>query len=658
MSNDISAKDVLVSTAPIIKVFVDTFLAPKLEKLKDRLSIDYKKNIVGIEKYLTEYFERSYVKYSILNTLVFNNSEKLLKDLYVPLTLRQASAKQNKYKIDGFPFAIADKYKNVLITDTAGMGKSTLVKRILLDIIDKSIGIPIIIELRRLSKDKTILTELREQLNSINKVFDEKLLLEILAEGDFIFFFDGFDEIPLADRDKVTNDIQQFTSKANSNRFFLTSRPEGSLTSFGDFHQFSIESLIKEEAYQLLRNYDHNGANSSLLIKKLKESDFRNIEEFLTNPLLVSLLFTAFEYKQVIPFKKHIFYRQVYDANFESHDLTKGDSYMHDKYSQLDIDDFHRVLRHIGFSCLKIQRIEFSKDELLNLIHQSKSFCTGLSFRESDFLKDLISTVPLFTIDGIYYRWSHKSLQEYFAAQFIYLDAKTMQTKILEKLAKASDFIRHYNLLDIYYDIDYKSYRDVFIYDLLRTFKAYADTVRRIKTNFNETDLISFIELSFPFVSNMLINLDQTKTDEFDKKFRLLVKKYNDEFEIVRRIAFDNDEHVIISLHFFDNKTLDTLLILQTKKNELVSFIDSNSELSMETLKKNKWLLKPNAQLKIELKNLRAVFKHNLKEINKILFDTSIFRLKINYNNAMSMLDTIETELNIQNNEDYLLSGL
>ena len=150
---------------------------------------------------------------------------------------------------------------------------------------------------------------------------------------------------------------------------------------------------------------------------KIEETEMKSISEFLTNPLLVSLLFTAFQHKQTIPFKKHIFYRQVYDANFESHDLTKGDSYTHDKYTKLEIDDFHRVLRHLGFSCLKQnQKIEFTKDEILSLIHNARVFCVDLDFSESDFLKDLLSTVPLFSKDGIYYRWAHKSLQDYFAA--------------------------------------------------------------------------------------------------------------------------------------------------------------------------------------------------------------------------------------------------
>ena len=353
MSDDSALKDVIALSGPFIKSVVDTFVTPKLEEVKKRLSNGAKKNSVPNESNFTEYFFRSYKKYSIINTLVFNNSQRLLKDIYIPLTLKQNSENEKKYKIEEFPLRIVVHYDKVLIMDTAGMGKSTLLKRIFLDVIDRSIGIPVLIELRRLSKDKKIVDEIHEQLNSINKNFNDKLTLELINEGDFVFFFDGFDEIALSERENVTKDIQQFISKAGNNKFFLTSRPESALTSFGDFQQFTIEPLKKKEAFELLKKYDKGGVLSKLLIKKLEDTELNNIEEFLTNPLLVSLLFTAFEHKQTIPFKKHIFYRQVYDANFESHDLTKGDTFSRDKYSGLDIatlGELYQGKYHLNFS--------------------------------------------------------------------------------------------------------------------------------------------------------------------------------------------------------------------------------------------------------------------------------------------------------------------
>ena len=190
---------------------------------------------------------------------------------------------------------------------------------------------------------------------------------------------------------------------------------------------------------------------------------------------MVSLLFAAFDYKQTIPLKKHIFYRQVYDAYFDSHDLSKGDSYIHDKCSRLDIDDFERVLRFVGYRCLRFQKIEFEKDALLQIISEAKEFCIDLDFNTSDFFTDLLTAVPLFCRDGQYFRWVHKSLQEYFAAQFIYKDAKGNQDAILTALYNSENLDKYINLLDIYFDIDNWGFKKNILLPLCESYIDFHD---------------------------------------------------------------------------------------------------------------------------------------------------------------------------------------
>jgi len=496
-NDSIAVKDMISAASPVIKSLVDTFITPKLVALQNKFSNTNSDNYIPTEENFREYFHRTYKKLSIVNTIVFNNSQRFLKDIYLPLTIRCESQNQ-LCLIDAYPYDLINDYGYVLITDTAGMGKSTMMKRLFLDIIDQNLGVPLFIELRRLNKGKVILDEIKEQLNSIDKNFNSDLLNDLLKSGDFIILLDGYDEISLADRDIVTKDIQEFISKTSNNSFIITSRPENALASFGNFQEFRINPLSNDEAFELLRKINNNGEISELLINKIQEEhELSSIEEFLTNPLLVSLLYTAFEHRQTIPFKKYLFYRQVYDANFESHDLTKGESYIHDKYSKLEIDDFHRILRHIGFSCFKLQKIEFTKDEILKLITQSRAFAAGLNFKESDFLNDIIKTVPIFTQDGNYYRWAHKSLQEYFAAQYIYLDSKDNQNEILLKIYKSKNIEKFLNVLDLYYDIDYKTFRNTIELELLREYKYYIDTSYQDYSGYNKNEVISRLEVVF-----------------------------------------------------------------------------------------------------------------------------------------------------------------
>ena len=251
------------------------------------------------------------------------------------------------------------KNQKLLITDTAGMGKSTMVKRMFLDVIDHGYGIPIFIELRRINETHDLITEIESQISSLTQKFNHELMLELFMSGGFIFFFDGCDEIPIIDRAFAMHCVEDFISKASANTFVVTSRPDEVLNCFGSFKRMSLQGLSKNEAFELLRKYDDNGTVSKALIEKLKDKQYEMITEFLENPLLVSLLFIAFDYKPTIPVKKQAFYRQVFDALFENHDLSKGDSYCHEKRSKLNSDDFEKILRRIAYECQKRQQVEW-----------------------------------------------------------------------------------------------------------------------------------------------------------------------------------------------------------------------------------------------------------------------------------------------------------
>jgi hypothetical protein len=334
----------------------------------------------------------------------------------------------------------------------------------------------VFIELRKLRGDVGIPEYIINELNPIDDEIDKNFILKLIKEGGFIFFLDGYDEIPFKERDKVTSNLQDFISKAGDNLFILTSRPDSSLPSFADFQEFAIDPLDTEEAFELLRKYDNKGRLSGEIISKLRGDTINKVQDFLTNPLLVSLLYKSYEHKPIIPFKKHTFYRQVFDALFESHDLTKGGAFTREKHSQLHSEDFHRVLRALGFITVRIGQIEYDKDSLLAHIRDARQRCPDLNFKEGDFLKDLLTTVPLFNSEGDYYKWSHKSIQEYFAAQYIWLDAKHNQENILRRMAQNKENQKYINVLDLYYDMDNKTFRRTILYDLICKFLTHMDS--------------------------------------------------------------------------------------------------------------------------------------------------------------------------------------
>ena len=492
-----------------------------------------------------EYLLRAYNKYSTVSTLVFHNSQRLLKDIYVAQTIVQENQfeKKNKStKISGLPVALIKKYKKILITDTAGMGKSTIMKRMFVDVVDncmRSAGIPVYIELNRLNKEHSILDEIIGELNSLSKDFDNDLLLRLIQTGGFVFFLDGYDEISIVDRTEVTRDIQTFISKAGTDNYYiLTSRPDINLASFGDFQSFNIQPLKKEEAFELLEKYDLSEKKelSSKLVELLQSGQYEAIDEYLVNPLLVSLLFTAYDYNRSIPFEKHRFYGVVFEAYFEKHDSSKPIK-PRDKFSGLNYDGFDRILRYLGYDCLVKTGVKFSEDTILNSIRNAKKFCGNLDFSESSFLKDLISSVPLFCKEGTDYKWVHKSLLEYFAARFIFCDSKQHQDKILTGIYKSDNIEKYTNLLDLYYSIDFNGFNKNIRYPFCKAFISYYDSIH-FESSVISSELIaerkSKLFIYRPVFMKLgdvtFLELRKSFTKKFDETafFKKYLKKYDE----------------------------------------------------------------------------------------------------------------------------------
>lgn len=424
----------------------------------------------------SDYLARQLVKHSYLPTIVFQ-VRRPLEEIYIPLTVIEEASlsdkpQQKSYKIDKYHQSFIPTLNRVLIIDGAGMGKSTLSRYMFVQAIKTLATVPIFIELRHLNADRTILDYLLSELNPVGtepseQKIDKRQIVRLLTKGVFTFFLDGYDEVANADREKVTRDIKIIAETYPENKLLITSRPEHALASFPSFHAYRIRSLEREEAFALIRKYDKDGDRGTKLIERLADKSLKEVDEFLKNPLLTTLLYRAFDYKNQIPLKKPNFYRQVFDALFEWHDLTKDGYSTREKSCKLDIDGFHKVFRGLGFVSTLKGRVEADTDEMLGWIREARTYAPELQFSESDFLDDAIKAVPILRREGNTILWSHKSLAEYFCAQFIVTDSKLDQPRICNFLVKNINLPSFRNLLDLLYDMDVALFSQYFIKSLI-----------------------------------------------------------------------------------------------------------------------------------------------------------------------------------------------
>lgn len=452
------------------------------EILKSKISNVFERKKIKFEHYdelaekFNRYLESSVNEYSTIPTIALKHRKVYLEQVYQPLKILSLEfdsfAKPNDaVLLDSYNDDFFKNHSKLLITDSAGMGKSTFLKFLFLSSIRQQIQIPVFIELRRLNINHSVIDEIYKKINFISADFTKEHIIELIKDGDFLFFLDGYDEIPGNDRDKVSSDLKQFISYGNKNRFIITSRPHHGLH-FSDFEKFEIVGLQKEEAFELIEKYDNvSGYKLHENLVKTIDNAKGQFDEFLENPLYVSLLYLTYRNKHELPLTQASFYRQVYDALYSDHDLTKEDGYKRQIFSGLSRDELDSFLQQFAFQCIVNGINDFELDHLLSLIKEVLN--DGLFERKIEpfeVLSDIVQNVPLLIKEGSSYKWIHKSFMEYFAAKYIAVDPDKGQ--FLEKLWENQlDYLDDFsNMMTIYVDIDKKTFNDIFVKRLLEDF--------------------------------------------------------------------------------------------------------------------------------------------------------------------------------------------
>lgn len=312
--------------------------------------------------------------------------------------------------------------------------------------------IPVLVELRRLKSGVSI-TDLicADIVKKAPSAPAAERLMAALRDGNFIIFLDGYDEIQDELKSSVSEEILRISSDFRYCNFVLTSRREVALSGFPEFFWYHISRLSAEKSLSLLRRYDKNRGVADRLWAKA--SVIEEISDFLETPLLLTLLYKAFDYKSVVPIKRATFYRKVFDALYQDHDLSKEGFFERRKKSSLDLDDFHKVMRRVGLDCVRRGEVQFSSEQFHELLVGAVA-SSGVSADPAKLKNDLISAVPLFVKDGAEYRWSHKSFADYFAATCVWMDLGSDRKNIVSAMFNSNRCEKYSASLRIICELD------------------------------------------------------------------------------------------------------------------------------------------------------------------------------------------------------------
>ncbi|EOY4908796.1 NACHT domain-containing NTPase [Vibrio alginolyticus] len=565
------------------------------------------------------YIVDQYEQLNLSTTILFRNHRQSISDIYIPLTLIDIEDKHH-YKIDSFPNALIKRKSKILINDNAGMGKSTLLKMIFRYAIDEGSCIPFYIDLKTLIKDDKVIDVVDYLVSvfpSYTNIPSKEFVKCNLENSSYLFLFDGADEVPDKHKPELFKEINNFTDKVRHGRFIVATRKEERIKSnFLTFFSLNIKPLEIKEAYKLLRKCNFENVNAEKLIKEIERPENKAVTEFLENPLLTTLLYTAYAYKRAIPLKKNLFYKQIYDALYEGHDATKAGYFYREKKSGLGITQFEEILSSLAFVGRSEERLEYNKHELEDVINSISSKHPTIDFSSRDFIEDITLNVPVFKKEGDIYSWQHKSIQEYFFVRRVALEKDNEKKKTLIENIVLSIYSYKFKLvLDILYDECEVLFHDAATRCLLKTLQGKGVTIKsNVNQDFDEFDILykfvcipkDDLELDgLGFEKTVFYKVEEIIRDKYGEK----VKNYTSS-----SIMMSNSEAII----YFEHPCTIVVDILFEKGHGFVTRIERPKNVKGLLIERGK-LSKPyasNIERKSTKKEVQALyFKNNAKRV-------------------------------------------
>lgn len=130
-----------------------------------------------------------------------------------------------------------------------------------------------------------------------------------------------------------------------------------------------------------------------------------------------------------IPEKLHLFYANAFETLYSKHDATKS-GFRRELRSELSYDNFKKVFAQFCFITYYQAKIELTYDDIVTVLNKIKGSNGITIFRPEDYLYDLVNSICVLYREGVTYKFTHRSFQEYFSAIFL----KELSDQNMEKM--------------------------------------------------------------------------------------------------------------------------------------------------------------------------------------------------------------------------------
>lgn len=384
-----------------------------------------------------------------------------LFDFFQQPKLSYFKEKQKFYieHIDELPKHIEiDHYNNLIFQGTVGQGKSIFLRSLAIQDLIENKRIPIFLELKNISKNKDLMTLIKEYLQPwVGK--DEEIFQLVLKSGKISIFLDAFDEINQELFDQTYADIDLLIKSYPNLKVIVTTRPDTSILQNPNFYVLSLCPYTLEEQQGLIKKVIEDVEIQQTLIASIEASSFE-VQKVLKTPLMVILYIKQYQVGFSVP--KHVtdFYENIFDVVTFTHDRSKGIE-KRKSFSSLNQDQLEQVFERLCFESFLLDKTVFDRPLFIKLLKRSlekNNLPIVIDFNL--LIDDFIRFACLILRDGTHFTFIHKSIQEYYVAKFISDRPETSAEEIIKKkiLSTEKNSKTIINFLEVTKPYFYKKY--------------------------------------------------------------------------------------------------------------------------------------------------------------------------------------------------------
>lgn len=306
---------------------------------------------------------------------------------------------------------------NVVIEAVGGHGKSFLMRYLCANLMADGECLPIFAELRRLPLGQSLREFLMGMLPALGVSASKNAFESLAAAGKLVLFLDGFDEVAASRREKILNDIEQLADEYVDMRILVSARPGTGISYSSRFSTIKLMPLDNGQRKELIGKLCDGAASKSLMDSVAKNAQ---VFHLLETPLLITLMVVVFRTEGVVPNRVIDYYGQLFLAMMRKHDAITKPEFMRERKSNLGDYELTRVFNGVSYHSLNGSGVNFSELKFDEYVKKSVAQLCIKNASAPDVASDIVSVSCLIIKDGVdEYRFCHKSVQEFYAANFI-----------------------------------------------------------------------------------------------------------------------------------------------------------------------------------------------------------------------------------------------